>query len=75
MARMHALEAIHHGRVVLMLLTVVAVMFLMDYHFNEVDVYRASTLTDHSDELSHISKVKRGKALSYIENPYGQADD
>ncbi len=75
MARMHALQVLHSGRVVFILLTIIAVMFVTDYHSRQLDVFSTTTLNDQTDELSHISKIKRGKSLSYIENPYGLYDD
>lgn len=75
MARMHTLQALHSGKVVIILLTIIAVMFVTDYHSRQSDIFSTTTLTDDTDELSHISKIKRGKSLSYIENPYGQYDD
>jgi hypothetical protein len=75
MARMHTLQTIHSGKVVYILLIILSVMVVTDYHSTQLDTYPLARMTDQTDELLHISKIKRGKALSYIENPYHQYDD
>lgn len=74
MARTQYLHAIYTGKVVIILLFILAVIFMVDYRLDKSGAYTVAKITDQTEELSNISDIKRGKALSYIEEPYGSSE-
>lgn len=75
MARMHILQAIHTGKATYLLLSVLAIMFVVDYNSSQSLAFAVLKISHPTDEISHLSNIKRGKALSYIENPYQKQTD
>lgn len=75
MARTRVLQSIHTGKVAYILLGIVAVLFIADHRSNQSLAFAGLKISGQTDELLHLSKIKRGKALSYLEDPYQQSND